>query len=371
MTPLHPVIILLLGAIVLPLTNRIALKWATYAVALVVSGGTVLSCMLLYWSQGGEAAIALWRPASLFGVELGYYADNVSLVFLLLIAFVTLMAILSVSPFSNPMEGRPLAYGAGFLVVAGAFSLILSADLMTLCLSWGLLDLAILLLVAVAHDGQEASRAGLRLLLINYLGGVALLGALLILQGQEEAYSLQAAPLPTKVISLMILAALLRLGLYPVRLALPASVDMGIPTLILWHAVPVGAGGYLLARALSLAAVASLPGRELALILGSLAVFLSPFPLWFAKSARGAAPYIVLNQVGHLTLAVAIAPSQPSAIIASQTISLVLAVTLLLVSQTGSDGPLPRTYAIWKRSCVLVAVATLVAAPLTVGFLSR
>ena len=187
MTPLHPVIILLLGAIVLPLTNRIALKWATYAVALVVSGGTVLSCMLLYWSQGGEAAIALWRPASLFGVELGYYADNVSLVFLLLIAFATLIATLSVSPFSNPMEGRPLAYGAGFLVVAGAFSLILSADLMTLCLSWGLLDLAILLLVAVAHDGQEASRAGLRLLLINYLGGVSLVGALLILQGQEGA----------------------------------------------------------------------------------------------------------------------------------------------------------------------------------------
>jgi len=281
------------------------------------------------------------------------------------------MAILSTYASLNSNGGRSHHLGAVFLVMAGAFSTILSANLVTLCLSWALLDLGMLVLIAQASDGQTVSRTGFRLLGINYLAGVALLAALLLLQAQGEAFTIQATPLPTRVVSLLVLAALLRLGVYPAFVALPSSVRMRLPSLMLWHLVPVIVGGYLLARALSLTAVTSLPVRELTLVLGSVSVFLSPFPLWFEKRLRSMIAFVVLNQVGHMALAAALTAPYSAAIIASQTVALALALALLFLSEAASDGPMPRTYELWKRCCVLVSFAALAGTPLTIGFLGR
>jgi hypothetical protein len=200
---------------------------------------------------------------------------------------------------------------------------------------------------------------------------VALWGAVLVLLGQGQAFSLQAAALPTRAISLAVLAALVRLGLYPAFVALPSSIDMKLTARILWHVVPVSVGGYVLARVLSLAALASLPGREIALILGSLAIVLSPFPLWFADGLRRMVPFLALNQVGHMALAAAVAAPFSSAIVVPQAVALVLSLSLLLLSEPAARAAPPRRYEIWRRCCALLAFASLVAAPLTVGFVGR
>ena len=370
-TPLCPIIILILGAVVLPLVGRIVRARIAQVLALVVAASCLASCLLLYWDQPTTWAADLWRPSSLFAVELGYRADGLSLGFLLITAGIAMIAVLSANSSLDSEHSQAEPYGALFLLMAGAFSVMLSANLVTMCLSWGLLDLGLLAVTAFAHGGRRASRTGLRLLLVNYLGGVALLAALVVFQGQGQTFFLQAAALPTKVISLAMLAALVRLGLYPTFIALPSGVDMKLPTLILWHIVPVSVGGYVLARVLGLTAVASLPGQELALVLGSLAVILSPFPLWFASDLRSMAPFLVLNQVGHMALAAAVAAPYSAAIIASQAVTLVLALSLLLLSQHTADASMPRKYQVWKRCCVLVAFASLAATPLTLGFVSR
>jgi formate hydrogenlyase subunit 3/multisubunit Na+/H+ antiporter MnhD subunit len=371
MSPLYPVIILILGAVVLPLVSRVVRVRIAQVLALIVAASSLASCLVLYWDQPTTWSADLWRPSSLFALELAYRADGLSLGFLLLTASVAMIAVLSAHspPDSENTQAEP--YGALFLVTAGAFSVLLSDNLVTMCLSWGLLDLGLLALAGIAHGGRRASRTGLRLLLVNYLGGVALLAALLVFQGQGQTFSLQAAALPTKVISLVMLAALVRLALYPAFIALPSRVDIKLRTLILWHIIPVSVGGYLLARVLSLTAAASFPGHEVALVLGSLAVILSPFPLWFASDLRSMAPFLILNQVGHMALAAAIAAPYSAAIIVSQAVGLVLALSLLLLSQRTADGIMPRKHEVWKRCCVLVAFASLAATPLTVGFVSR
>ena len=370
-TPLYPVIILILGALVLGLVARIVSIKAGYALGLVVAVGSLVSCLLLYWDQPIMRTSPLWRPAPLFGVELSLRADSLSLGLVSLTASIAVIAILSAYASLDSNGGHSYHLGAVFLVMAGAFSTMLSANLVTLCLSWALLDLGMLVLTAQASDGQTASRTGLRLLGINYLAGVALLAALLLLQAQGETFALQATPLPTRVVSLMVLAALLRLGVYPAFVALPSSVRMRLPSLILWHLVPVIVGGYLLARALSLTAVTSLPIRELTLVLGSVSVFLSPFPLWFEKRLRSMIAFVVLNQVGYMALAAALTAPYSAAIIASQTVALALALPLLFLSEAASDAPMPRTYELWKRCCVLVSFAVLASTPLTIGFVAR
>lgn len=370
-TLFSPVLILLLGVLLLPAARRFASARSASVLCWVVAACFLLSCLLLLWLPPATSTTALWRPGSLFDVELGYYADGLSVLYLSLMAMVTLIAVVLGRASWDAERDRPGGHGVLFLVVAGASSVFLSADLVTLCLSWGFLDLALLVFAASMRDGQAGSRSGLRSLVLNYLGGVALLAALLVLQGQGKVLWLQAAPLPTRVISLVTVGALMRLGLYPAFLRPPSGVERRLGDVILWYAVPVSVGGYLLARVLNLTAVSWLPGRELALILGSLAVILSPFPLWFESGLRKSGTYVVLHQVGHMAMAAAIAAPYSTIIITVQAVGLVLALTLFLVSEAGSRVTMRRPYAMWTRCCMLIAVAALAAAPLTLGFVSR
>jgi len=370
-TPLSPVVILLLGATLLPLMKRIARAQLRAGLALFLASSFFLLSLSLYANQPAAVTISLWRPAPHFGVELAYYVDSLSLLFASLIGFIMLVAILSDSAFLTSDEENTHAHGGIFLVAAGGVSLIFAADLVTLYMSWGFLDLGLLFLTGFLHRGKAASRTGLRILTINYLAGIALLASLLLLEAQDVSFSLQTTLLPPKAISLIVLAALVRVGLYPALVALPADVEMSLPTVIAWYVIPLTAGAYLLARVFPLVSVTSLWGKEVALFLGSLALVLSPFPLWFETTLRRTASYIVLNQVGYLTLASAIAAPYSVAIVSSQIVSVTLALSLLFLSQVASHEPMPHPYHLWTRGCTFAGVAALVGTPLTIGFVSR
>jgi formate hydrogenlyase subunit 3/multisubunit Na+/H+ antiporter MnhD subunit len=370
-TPLLPVILLLLGAVILPVTSLAGRAAASRAVAIFVSASAFLSCVLLFWSRPGEWTAVLWRPEGLFVMEASYYADALAAVFAGTLTLVTLVAVL-VGDFRRPQSpGYGVTLGGLLLLVGAACLVILAGDLLALCLGWGLLDIAFLVLTGLVHRGQWATRAAIRLLSLNYLAGVALLAALLELHARGEVLSWHAAPLPILAISLMMLAALVRLGLYPAFLGRAPAPGMRSEARTLWHVVPVAVGGYLLVRAASLAAVTTLPGREVAIVLGSVAVALSPFGLWFETGVKRTVPYIVLNQVGHMALATAIVSPYSPAILASQALSLALSVGTLLVNEATQSDSSSRVAEAWRRSCVSIAVASVVATPLTLGFVGR
>ncbi len=368
---LLPVIVLLLGAVALPVIGRKARPQITHILALAMAGSYVLVTLSLHWYEPMAIEVPLWRPLPLFGTMLGYHADSLSLLFALLVGLGLLVGILSHSGSARSKDDLSDPYGGIFLMAAGGASLIFSADLLTLLLSWGFLDLGLLLLTGFLHRGKAASRMGLRLLVINYVGGVALLASLLLLELLEESFSLQMTLLPTKVISLVLLAALLRLGLCPALVALPSDLEMTLPTVITWYATPLAAGAYLLARLLTPASVTLLPSKAIVLLLGSLALVLSPFPLWIETNVRRTASYIVLNQVGYLAMASAVPASSSVVIISSQAISLTLGLSLLLLGRRTAGQTTSHSYDLWTRSCTVVGVGTLVGTPLTLGFVSR
>jgi formate hydrogenlyase subunit 3/multisubunit Na+/H+ antiporter MnhD subunit len=370
--PVLLVVILLLGASLSPLTKRIARAQVRDGLTLCFISSFFLVSLFLYRQQPTAATISVWRPAPHFAVELSYYVDSLSLLFCSLTGFIMLVAILSQSSFFRSGEENRHPYDGGiFLLMAGGVSLMLAADLVTLYISWGFLDLGLLFLTGLLHRGKGASRTGLRILVVNYLAGMALLTSLLLLERLGVSFSLQVTLLPSKVISLVLFAALVRLGLYPALVALPADMEMSLPTVIAWYVIPLSAGGYLLARVLTLVTATSLWGREVVLFLGTLALIVGPFPLWFETSLRRTASYIVLNQVGYLALASAIAAPHSLVIVVSQVVSLALALGLLFLGQVAPNLTMSRSHNLWMRSCGFAAVATLVGTPLTVGFVSR
>lgn len=370
-TPLLSVLVLLVGAIGLPLTRRIKRPQARDGLALFVASSFLLLLYSLYRERPTSASIPLWQAISPFGVQLGYYVDSLSLLFASLIGLILLVVTLAQTLFVTSDDQGAYSYAVTFLVAAGGTSLVFAGDLVTLYLSWGFLDLGLLVLTGFVHRGRAASRTGLRLLTVAYLAGLALLASLLLLERQGASFSLQATLLPSTVISLMFFAALARLGLYPALVALPPDVEMSLLALAAWYVVPLSAGGYLLARVLAQAAATTLLGGQVALFLGSLALILGPFPLWFKTDLRNSAPYIVLNQVGYLALVGAVVGADSVAVASTQVIGMTLALTLLLLSHGARGRLVRRPYRLWAQSCAFVGVASLAGAPFTVGFLSR
>lgn len=177
--------------------------------------------------------------------------------------------------------------------------------------------------------------------------------------------------MPALVISLMMVAAFLRLRLYPTFLERESSGQQALSATVLWYVIPVVVGGYLMVRALGLAAVTSLPGSGLGLVLASLSIALSPFGLWFEAELEKAAPYIVLNQAGHMALAAVIGAPYSPAIICCQVVTLVFALASLFLGQRASCGSISRSCEMLRRCGVWVAIAALVGTPLTVGFVGR
>jgi NADH-quinone oxidoreductase subunit L len=370
-TPALPVLILLLGATLILLTKRFLRDWGRDGLAISVAAAFLLSLPFVYRDRPTTITMPLSSLAPGLGLQLGLYIDNLSLLFASLIGLMLLLVVLAQSALPSSDADSAYSYGGIFLLGAAAISFVLAADVMTLYLSWGFLDLALLAVTAFLHRGRAASRTGLRLLAVNYLAGLALLASLVLLQWQGVSFSLQAMLLPSKVLSLMLFAALVRLGLYPALVALPADVDMRFSTVVAWYAIPFSAAGYLLARVVSLASAAPVLGREAALLFGTLALILAPFPLWFEGSMRKAASYIVLNQVGYLALASATPGPSSTVIVSAQVLSTTLALSLLLLASVSWSDQISQRYALWIRCCAFVGVAALAGTPLTMGFVIR
>ena len=369
--PFVPVVTLLLGAALLPLAKNVARGRAVQAVAIGVLSIALLATGSLYLARPLAWTAQLWRPASLFGLELGYYADSVSISCVFLLMVVALIALLADLPQIFLRGGDVEIIVPLFLALGGAGSVLLAADLVSVVLSWGFLDLALFLLTVRSDSDHGGPKAATRLLLTNYLGGVALAGGLLVLLARGETFSLGAAPMPALAISLMMGAALLRLRLYPAFLAATPGWERALVARVLWHVMPVVVGGYLLVRALGLAAMTSLPGSGLGLVLASMSIALAPFGLWFEPAVEKAAPYLVLSQVGHMALAAVIGAAYSPAVIGSQVVTLVFALAVLFLGQFGSLQSGPRACDVFRRCCMWAAIAALVATPLTVGFVAR
>jgi len=299
----------------------------------------------------------------LSGGGLSYYADDLNAVFLLVILYLGLVGIFASLESLTSSQGTSFPLAPMLLILAGGASLFLAGNLLTLYLSWGLLDLAILLSIALAHRGEAASRATTRAVSITYLAGLAILVA--SMREWEGSSSQWTATLPFWAAALLSLAALVHLGVYPAHLWLPERVKRPNLPRTLLYTIPVGTGLYLLLRVYSLSK-GTLPWRDEVLKAGALSLIISALLAWRKAKPHDTIFYLIINQASYVILSLALCPPGATTMAILQALNLLLSSGILLLCERERQ---PATF--WAKAPPALAMISLLGLPLTPGFIAR
>ncbi|MCG8507718.1 MAG: DUF4040 domain-containing protein, partial [Rhodospirillales bacterium] len=137
--------------------------------------------------------------------------------------------------------------------------LVVAGDLITLFVFWELTTVISYLLIGTDHENTKARRAALHALLITGIGGLALLAGFILMAGVAggfgfgdvfaAAYTIQAAPLYTAILALILIGAFTKSAQMPVHFWLPNAMAAPTPISAYLHsATMVKACVYLLGR---------------------------------------------------------------------------------------------------------------------------
>jgi formate hydrogenlyase subunit 3/multisubunit Na+/H+ antiporter MnhD subunit len=294
---------------------------------------------------------------------LAYYVDGLAFLFAALIALVGLATF---APGSGRSEGlEESSYPALLALLAAGLGFVFSANLITLCISWVLFDLTFLWTLSASDHAGSWTRMVPRILNLSCLACLSLLAAALLLSQGDDSLSLRAGFISAPVFGLILLAALMRVGLYPLHLWMPIGVEASLPARSLLHLVPASAGLYLLAR-LSAWANGVLPYGQALTIAGSLAFFVGALLAWIEADPSKTLSFMMLSQVGYAIASLAIAKPPAMLAILWPSLNLVPCLGLLFLSQDRSEPGSP-----WSRAASGLAIASLGGVPLTLGFVGR
>ncbi|NSY41289.1 Na(+)/H(+) antiporter subunit D [Leisingera sp. ANG59] len=160
---MHPALLMILGALLLPLTRGTGQKLLSLLVPLLV----LYSVSQLVPGTSGEIAFA--------GVELVMFqADRLSLVFAWVFAIMSVIGNL----YAWHTEGTGQRVAA-FLYAGSAFGVVFAGDWLTLLIGWEVMAFASAYLIFASRNAKAVA-AGFRYLLVHVAGGVLLFGGIVL-----------------------------------------------------------------------------------------------------------------------------------------------------------------------------------------------
>jgi formate hydrogenlyase subunit 3/multisubunit Na+/H+ antiporter MnhD subunit len=362
LTPLAPVLILMLGAAITTIATRFRPSRERDALALLTAGGAFVSVLLLVRYPASHVVISPWHPLTLFGSQLAYTTEGLATPFALLTSLVCLALVISLSEWQRESDdnGQSALYPTVLSVSAAGLSLIYSANLITLCLSWALLDLSLLFLLVGRWPGQSTSDASGRALMTSSLTGLGLVVAALLLDGRSLG--------PAYVPSLLLVAALVRASFYPLHFWIVADTETELPARALLQAISIATGLALLARLLELFPQ-RLPYQSQLVTISGLALLATALSAWAEQDRRRVVSCLAVNQVALAVLSVAVVGPQGKSSLLWSAISLALGLSLLSLWPPEPEGV--AKYSLGLRVPVGLAVASLMGLPFTMGFVGR
>jgi len=383
-SPIGPSLLLALGALVVWLLGR--------QIGSVQLTGTAA---FLFWVAAVGQMIGLrlqpvvpiysrpWQPFILPGSHLLWIGDGWNWYVSVLILLLGGVAIL-LSLFATGGEEKETAaqinqqvttlLTSNLGVLATALLFVGSGNLLTVSMTWVVMDLLILARNALAPPLLERSdtddRAG-RPIFSNQAQGFSLFGALLLLVGLLPAglggpdQPLLGGNLPDETIYLMLAAAAIRAGAYPFHLwLLPAnSLRLRLPNRFLDHLVPGLCGLWLLGWA------SELGGKELLLRaefvgLVLVALLASAIAAYTATEKPGHSTFVLIASVGIAGLTSILSGTRGPAALIWPTTTFALGGGLWLVGE--------RVWREWGWQIpVSVGALALMGVPFTPGFLTQ
>jgi NAD(P)H-quinone oxidoreductase subunit 5 len=281
---------------------------AAKTAAVSAFAAAVVGAALLY-AVGGMAAGAL--P----GLGVSIYADALTAVMLLLVAFVGVVVTIYAATYmdGDPGHARFMRWIA--LTLAAVTLLIVSGNFLQLVLAWVATSLALHKLLLFYPERPGARLAAAKKQIVSRIGDLCLVGALLLslqaygtLQFPElfdaatAAVADDAVPAGQVWIALfLVLAALLKSAQVPVHGWLTEVMETPTPTSALLHAGIINAGGFLVLRMSDLIAGTPIALDTMAVV-GALTALLGSAVMLTQTSVKVSLAWSTVSQMGFMML---------------------------------------------------------------------
>lgn len=355
MSPLVPLFLLLLGVAVLLVGLFTPRLNFSAGVSIISASLAFLSLLVLGLRLPVSATLSTWGPTSLFNVGLIVEVDALAWLFGLGVVGVALAALLT--GLARP-GGRRLFIRLTILLLTAASLVALFADnLLTRIVAWAFLDLIYFLALVLLARGEGLEPQAVLNLSFNSVGTLLAVAAALLISRTSPALSLRDAALTTQSTLVITLAAVFRLGLFPLHLGLPTetNVRQGLGTVM--RLLPAAVALELMGR-LAIFSFAE-PVRPWLTLFAVGAVVVGAVQLWNSPEPRQGLTYVVIAQSGLALLAGLVGSAVA---LAAQTLALLGGGALLFLSSGFDDRQR------WTGLFPLLGGAAMLGLPLTIGF---
>jgi formate hydrogenlyase subunit 3/multisubunit Na+/H+ antiporter MnhD subunit len=354
--PFIPLVILLLGTGVLslgllPRFERTDVVASVAALLAIIALGLYAPLKLL----PASATLSAWGPPALLPLGLNLLVDPLSWLFGMGILSVTLVTLLT--SVARPGGRRLFIRAAMLLLTFAGLAAVFSDNLLTIIIAWAGLDLIYFLVLVLLGQSEGVELQAVLNLGFNVAGTLLAAGAALLISRENPNLLLREAALTSGSTLLITLAAVFRLGLFPLHLALPAEANIrqGLGTVL--RLIPAAVALALMAR---LASFGFTPLAQFWLTIFALgAALVGAAQLWTIEDPRLGITYFVIAESGVVLLAGLWAGALA---LTAQSLALMLGGALIFLSG-GHDRQRP-----WLTALPVVGVLAVIGAPFTAGW---
>lgn len=247
--------------------------------------------------------------------------------------------------------------GLSLLALASGLAVCMSANLFTVVVCWGLVDLTLLGFNSWhAFDRSEAASVSWRAALAH-LAGFGLWGVVLVqmLSGDVDLTATSRL--------VMTAAGLVRLGVFPLPLPTLHGKRVPIATVTIAQTVSMACGAQLLAMLAS----EGLPMEEPAITIIAIAMLFTAVLAWQARDRHRGLNYVMANQAAGIAMTFYLAPH------GGMMLALLLLVnTAFCLSTIAGEGKyLPGGMGLRDLAAPFIGLASLAGIPPTAGFVAR
>ncbi|WP_282610172.1 Na(+)/H(+) antiporter subunit D [Pelagibius sp. Alg239-R121] len=355
---IHPALIFLAGALVLPLLK-----------------GHFRQLWQLAIPLAALASVAIMTPGEYGGFNFVGQKLLIAKVDKLALVFAWVFTIMAVIGCLYSLHVRSAAqHVAAFLYVGSALGVVFAGDWFTLLVSWEIMAFASAYLIFAA-DGLAATRAGMRYLMVHVTGGVLLFGGI-VLHGQETGSYLFGPIAETGGLaySLILISFIINAAVPPLNAWLTdAYPEATVTGAVFLSAFTTKTAIYVLIRAY--------PGTEVLVWLGAVMALYGVIYAVLENDCRRLLAYHIVSQVGYMVAGVGIGTEMALNGSASHAFAHIIYKGLLfmgagaVIHMTGRRkltelGGLYRTMP-WTVALYMIGAFAISAFPLFSGFVSK
>jgi multicomponent K+:H+ antiporter subunit A len=296
-------------AALLPTYGRNRASWWAALVALAVA--VPLGLLYPQIRDGGVVTERLaWLPS--LGLDIVVRVDGFAWLFGMLVSGMGLLVIIYARYYLSPRDPVARFYSLLLGFMGAMLGVVLSGNLLQLVVFWELTSVFSFLLIAYWYHRKDARRGARMAFTVTATGGLALLGAVLLLGHIVGSYELEAVlgagelvrnhAMYPLVLGLMLLGAFTKSAQFPFHFWLPHAMAAPTPVSAYLHsATMVKAGVFLLARLWPVMAGTDewfwLVGGA-----GLITLMLGAYCAMFQNDLKGLLAYSTISHLGLITL---------------------------------------------------------------------